>query len=126
MENTCPERWRKRLGEAGETRTAVYLEERGFEICCRNYRCRFGEIDIIAREPITGILCFVEVKTRSDLRKGRPCEAVTPSKLRCLRRTAAHYLARYRPVCGGIRIDASEVLYLKGRFYIRYTKNITA
>ena len=81
----------KTVGRDGETRTAVYLEERGFEICCRNYRCRFGEIDIIAREPITGILCFVEVKTRSDLRKGRPCEAVTPSKLRCLRRTAAHY-----------------------------------
>ena len=64
--------WRQILGIAGENRAAAYLEKRGFQVCCRNYRCRFGEIDIIAREPQRDILCFVEVKTRSSLRKGRP------------------------------------------------------
>ncbi len=125
MENHQRRKWNRELGEAGERRAAAYLEGRGFGICCRNYRCRYGEIDIIAREPESGILCFVEVKTRSGLNKGRPCEAVTPAKLRCLRRTAQHYLSEYRPVCSGIRLDAAEVLYLRDKFYIRYTENIT-
>ena len=106
-------------------RKKYYLEKRGFQVCCRNYRCRFGEIDIIAREPQRDILCFVEVKTRSSLRKGRPWEAVTPAKIRHLHRTAQHYLSRYRPACSGIRIDAAEILYIDHRFYIRYMENIT-
>lgn len=117
--------WRQILGIAGENRAAAYLEKRGFQVCCRNYRCRFGEIDIIAREPQRDILCFVEVKTRSSLRKGRPWEAVTPAKIRHLHRTAQHYLSRYRPACSGIRIDAAEILYIDHRFYIRYMENIT-
>ena len=117
--------WKQILGIAGENRAAAYLEKRGFQICCRNYRCRFGEIDIIARQPQEDILCFVEVKTRSGLQKGRPCEAVTPAKVEHLRRTAQHYLSKYQPVCGRVRIDAAEILYIDHRFYIRYLENIT-
>ena len=54
--------WRQILGIAGENRAAAYLEKRGFQVCCRNYRCRFGEIDIIAREPQRDILCLLRRK----------------------------------------------------------------
>ena len=55
---------RKRRGDRGEAAVAAALERRGYAIAARQYRCRWGEIDLIARSP-EGVLCFVEVKTRS-------------------------------------------------------------
>ena len=117
------DKWNETLGAEGEKRTVRYLVQRGFKILCRNYRCRFGEIDVIAYEPEKNIVCFIEVKTRSGLKKGLPCEAVTPAKLNRIKRTAWHYMQCSRPACSGIRIDTAEVLCLEGRFYIRYIEN---
>lgn len=117
------DKWNETLGAEGEERTVRYLVQRGFKILCRNYRCRFGEIDVIAYEPEKNIVCFIEVKTRSGLKKGLPCEAVTPAKLNRIKRTAWHYMQCSRPACSGIRIDTAEVLCLEGRFYIRYIEN---
>ncbi len=96
----------KARGDWGEAQVAAYLRQRGFEIVSSKYRCRFGEIDLIARDGET--LCFVEVKVRSNLSFGLPREYVTASKQEKLRTTAEYYLATHDPdvFC---RFDVAEV-----------------
>ena len=93
-------------GAWGEAQVAAYLRRRGLEIVAANYRCRFGEIDIIARDG--KMLCFVEVKLRSGVSHGLPREFVTYSKQEKLRTTAEYYLATHDAdaVC---RFDVAEV-----------------
>ena len=78
------------LGQSGEDAAASLLQARGYRILARNFRCRWGEIDIIAEEG--GYLVFVEVKTRSGRGFGAPAEAVDPKKRQRLRRVAERYL----------------------------------
>lgn len=80
-------------GKTGETYVADRLEQRGCRILCRNYRSRFGEIDIIAQDG--GYLVFVEVKTRGKRCFGVPQEAVTASKRQKLILTASQYLSEH-------------------------------
>lgn len=77
-------------GLSGEDAAVAYLEQKGYKIERRNYRCYCGEIDIIASKGIT--LVFVEVKTRSNDLYGRPAEAVTYGKQQKIRRSAESYL----------------------------------
>lgn len=84
------------LGKLGEDMAAEFLEEQGFKIWVRNYKCRAGEIDIIASKH--GELSFIEVKTRRNFYYGRPCEAITPSKQRHIRMSAEYYLKRMEEV----------------------------
>jgi putative endonuclease len=90
-------------GAAAEALAARFLAERGLTIVGRNYRCRGGEIDIIARDGET--LVFVEVRMRRSRAFGGPGESITAVKRRRLRLAAQHYLARLRtePPC---RFDA--------------------
>lgn len=81
---------RRKLGEIGENMAADLLREKGYAILERNYRCKSGEIDIIAEKY--GELCFVEVKTRQGFNYGRPCEAITEEKKKHIRRTAREYI----------------------------------
>lgn len=81
---------KRRLGEIGENMAADLLRSKGYDILRRNYRCKSGEIDIIAERY--GELCFVEVKTRQGFDYGRPCEAVGSEKKKHIRRTAREYL----------------------------------
>ncbi len=95
------------LGRAGEEAAGRYLEAQGYRVVERNYRCRSGEIDIIARDG--DVLCFVEVKARRTGAYGRGIEAVEARKRQRMRRAAAGYLQRFGshpPVC---RFDAAEV-----------------
>lgn len=82
---------RQRLGKNGEDLAEKALLRQGYTIVDRNYRCRCGELDIIAK--IGETLVFIEVKTRSSDRYGLPQEAVTPRKQRQIARTAQYYLA---------------------------------
>ena len=77
-------------GKAGEDRAAEYLSEKGFRILSRNYRSRFGEIDLIAEDG--RYLLFVEVKTRESGAPVGPLEAVAPAKRRKIAKTALFYL----------------------------------
>lgn len=83
------------LGRWGEDLAVGYLEGQGFEVLARNWRCREGELDIVALGE--GALCFVEVKARSGTGYGYPAEAVTPQKARRIRGLAARWLAECRP-----------------------------
>ena len=85
---------RKEFGIIGENMAAEILEKSGYKIICRNYRCRMGEIDIVAenQDESQSELCFIEVKTRSDSRYGRPCESVDVKKQSRIRTAASCYL----------------------------------
>jgi len=84
---------RKRLGASGERLAAGWLEARGYRILARNWRCAYGEIDLIAEREQDGTLAFVEVKTRRGERLGTPEEAITPTKRRRLIASVQMYLA---------------------------------
>ena len=77
------------MGTAYEKLAGAYLEQQGYEILEYNYRCRMGEIDIVARQG--GYLVFVEVKYRADSTVGNPFEAVNRSKQRTISKVASYY-----------------------------------
>lgn len=78
------------VGKFGEEVAARLLESRGYHILCRNYRTRYGEIDIVAEGH--GVIAFVEVKTRRSTAFGPPCESVTYGKRRRLVAAARRYI----------------------------------
>lgn len=80
------------LGKRGEDAAVRYLKLNGYEIIERNWRCKFGEADIIARDEEEGVICFIEVKTRRSIEAGVPEEAVTPVKQRRYERIALSYM----------------------------------
>lgn len=82
---------KQKFGRAGENFAAEVLQLYGYDILQRNYRCRSGEIDLIAERDQE--LFFIEIKTRKDLAFGFPCEAVTEAKRRHMRRAAAAFLS---------------------------------
>jgi putative endonuclease len=82
---------RVQLGREGERLACARLTEAGLSVVARNWRCRLGEIDVIAAGP--GLLVFCEVKTRRGDAYGTAAAAVTPAKQARLRRLAGAYLA---------------------------------
>lgn len=98
---------RKKRGDRGEDAVAGYLRERGYCLLDRQFRCRYGEIDLIARAE-DGTVCFVEVKARADSRFAQAREAVNAAKQRRLRTAALVYLAGRDGDCP-CRFDVAEV-----------------
>lgn len=78
------------IGMEYERMAANYLQGKGYQILERNYRDRFGEIDIVAKDKTEFV--FIEVKFRENLKKGDPAEAVNHWKQKRIRRTARYYL----------------------------------
>ena len=95
-------------GIRGEAQAASWLRRHGYTLLAHSYHCRFGEIDLIARKGET--LCFVEVKSRTNLQCGLPRDYVTPQKQERLRKTAAFYLAQQELDCP-VRFDVAEVYW---------------
>ena len=81
-------------GAIGEVLAARFLRDKKWDILTANYRCRFGEIDIIAKDK--SYIVFVEVKTRSVGALVSPAEAVTKGKQRKIIQTAGLFLQRYK------------------------------
>lgn len=99
---------RQSIGAYGERVAASHLKAVGMVILDRNYRCAHGEIDIVARDGDTLVIC--EVKTRRSLAYGLPIESVTPQKAARLRRLAKHWLAEYGMSPPSVRIDVVGVI----------------
>ena len=95
----------KSRGTAGEDLAARFLEYKGLTILTRNFSCRYGEIDLVARDGEDTV--FVEVKLRRNADYGYAAEAVTPSKRAKLRRTALFWLQRFGEVPA--RFDVLEI-----------------
>lgn len=85
---------KKELGAKYEMLALSYIEKKGYALICQNYRCRLGEIDIIAQDG--NYLVFIEVKFRTDLRKGDPGEAINYYKKRIITNVAKYYLKKHR------------------------------
>lgn len=94
------------LGRWGEERAAEYLRGKGFTLRAANWRCRFGEIDLVADDGV--YLCFVEVKLRRSAAFGTPGAYVDRRKREKLRTSAMLYLARH-PTQLQPRFDVIEV-----------------
>jgi putative endonuclease len=84
---------KRAVGTAYEKRVGAYLKTQGYEILEYNFRCRSGEIDIVARDG--KYLVFVEVKYRRTSSSGNPLEAVDHRKQRTISRTALFYLLKH-------------------------------
>ncbi|MFN8052921.1 MAG: YraN family protein [Acidimicrobiales bacterium] len=99
---------RRALGQDGEAVAAAWYERHGYRIVERNWRCRDGELDLVATRR--GHLVVCEVKTRSSARYGGGAEAVDWRKQRTIRRVTAVYLSgRVGAAPVGIRFDVAVV-----------------
>ena len=109
---TSTQQQRSAVGRYGEDVAVRHLTENGMEVLARNWRCDLGEIDVVARDGSTMVVC--EVKTRRGLDYGTPLEAVAARKMVRLRRLAARWVAQWVAESGEhppeIRIDVVSVL----------------
>lgn len=111
------------LGQRGEQLASEYLLGAGFRVLDRNYRCREGEIDIVAAERRVLVVC--EVKTRSGVQYGLPIEAVTRQKVRRLRRLAVRWVVAHPVTFDELRVDVIGVLKSgAGDFTIEHVRGV--
>ena len=99
------------VGESYEKMAGKYLEKQGYQILRYNFRCRTGEIDIIAQKAETIIFC--EVKYRRNNSKGHPFEAITTNKQRTIANCALYYLSVEKIRDMNVRFDVIGILGTK-------------
>ncbi len=83
---------KKIVGNKAENIAASYLRDNGYKIILRNYKCKLGEIDLIARDG--ECLVFVEVRSRSSQKYGAPEQSITGAKRKRLQKLAQYYMCR--------------------------------
>ena len=109
------------LGRRAEALAVSYLKGRKYKILETNYRCRCGEIDIIARDG--SVLVFVEVKARRSTTYGPPQLSVTPFKQRQISKAALTYLCRNRLTGVDARFDVLALLLREDQPVIEHIKD---
>jgi putative endonuclease len=112
---------RKSLGKQGEEIAASYLKGLKYRVVEKNYRCRCGEIDIVALDGNT--LVFIEVKTRRTASYGPPQLAVTPFKQRQISKAALTYLAKNRQTEMNARFDVISIILRNERSVLDHIKD---
>ena len=110
------------IGKLGEDIAVNYLKDLNYEIIDRNFRCRNGEIDIIAKDKKEYV--FIEVKTRSYLCYGKPAEAVNRIKKTHIYKATNYYLYKNHLTNAFVRFDVIEVYLDKGKYKIEHLKNV--
>lgn len=100
---------RAEIGAMGEQLAVDHLSLLGLRVLDRNWRCRYGELDLIAAENDSRTVVFVEVKTRTGDHYGGVEQAVTPAKVRRLRRLAGLWLAQQHGNWAAVRIDVITI-----------------
>ena len=118
---------KKDLGKRGEEVAFQFLKKKGYRVIEKNYACKVGEMDIIAKEKDT--LAFIEVKTRTSLAFGPPQLAVTPFKQRQLSKVALNFLtekkledvkARFDVVAILLPPEKEEIELIRNAFDLQY------
>ena len=105
---------KREVGNRGEDIAARWYESRGYQVLDRNWRCRDGELDVVAARG--QVLVFCEVKTRRSTAFGAPAEAVTVTKQRRIRRLAMRWLDAHPAASARtLRFDVASVLAERGR-----------
>lgn len=111
----------RKTGTYYEDKAESFLKSRGYHVVCRNYRCRFGEIDIIFKDGQRFVFC--EVKYRKDSKVQHPLEAVDPKKQRTIARCAGDYMRkrgiREETPCrfDVIAVTGDDIIHIKDAFY---------
>lgn len=116
------------IGWVGERLARGHLEAKGYRIVASNYHCRWGEVDLVARDG--AVWAFVEVRTRRSDAYGNPEESITPGKARRLTLTARHFLAsnKISSLDPEWRIDLVAIRLGPGRrvLSVRHLENVVA
>lgn len=112
---------RHEIGKIGENIATKYLEQIGYEILQRNFECKQGEIDIIAKDKEE--IVFVEVKTRANMLYGKPKEAVDTIKQKHIYKSAEFYIYIKHLENLPVRIDVIEVYKKKEKYFLNHIKN---
>ena len=111
----------RRTGDLGEEIALRHLSSLGYDLVKRNYRTRYGEIDLILRDGET--IVFVEVKLRRDTGYGDPLDSVTTRKQEQVRAIAEQYLNEIEPEFEALRFDVVGILARGGRPEITHVQN---
>ena len=111
---------RHETGKVGENIAVSYLENKGYQIIQRNFECKQGEIDIIAKEKDEFV--FIEVKTRTNVKYGKPKEAVDKTKKKHIYRSVEYYTYLNHIENMSIRIDVIEVYKKQEQYFIHHIK----
>lgn len=98
---------KRSFGDFGEEMAAQYLRRQGYAILARNYRCRFGELDVIAEQGDELVIC--EVKTRASDAYGYPAEAVGRRKMKSIRSAAKYFVSAAGMTDKKMRFDIIEI-----------------
>ena len=110
------------IGRSGEDIASKYLEDEGYQIIGRNFYCKQGEIDIVAKDKEEFV--FVEVKTRTNENYGKPVDAITLYKQKHLIKSIEYFLYKYKLENVFIRIDVIEVYGEdENKYNINHIKN---
>lgn len=108
------------VGNTGEEIACMYLIKNNYKILNRNFNCKQGEIDIIAKKNKE--IIFIEVKTRTNKKYGNPIEAITIWKRKHLIKAIEYYLYLNKLENSFISIDVIEVYKKNNKFYINHIK----
>ena len=112
----------KIIGNLGEHIGKKYLENFGYKILNSNFKCKQGEIDLIAENGEEVI--FIEVKTRENKKFGYGIDAVDNRKQKHIKQVAKYYIYKNNLETRGIRFDILEIYLLHKKYYINHIKNI--
>jgi putative endonuclease len=109
------------VGKEGEEIAEGYLKKKGFRMVERNYRCRGGEVDLIALDR--RVIVFVEVKARNDASFGSPLESVHPRKQQRMTRAALIFLSEHKLHHREARFDVVGISFAGGAPVVEHIQN---
>lgn len=112
--------YKQEIGQNGENVAEIYLKKEGYLIIERNFRCKQGEIDLIAMDKTE--IVFIEVKTRSNKKYGNPAEAVNNVKQNHIRKAAKWYVHINNLYNYFIRFDVIEIYFEENIYRINHIK----
>lgn len=110
------------IGKIGEQKAIIYLKKHNYLIIKKNYRSKYGEIDIVAEKNKS--IYFIEVKTRTDNKYGEPWEAINKHKLLHLKKAANNFLLNYKFKEYKLKLSAISILLKNGEEVIKFFENI--
>ena len=113
---------KRQFGNIGENIACRYLQDLGYEIIERNFNCRQGEIDIVAKDKDEYV--FIEVKTRSNLCFGKPSEAVDDYKQKHIYKSTKYYLHIHGLDNCFVRFDVIEIYLVEHKYKLKHLKQV--
>lgn len=115
---------KQKIGKLGEKVVRKYLLENNYTIIEKNYKCKYGEIDIIAYDNSNKELVFIEIKTRSTEKFGKGIESIDIRKQKHIYKSAEYYLYIKKQQQSNMRIDAIEVFVTQNSVKIKHYYNV--